>query len=351
MGRNGMPLGGDTYTTWQPLTKLVLAQGPVQFVQNQFRSNFVEVLYPLLASIPVYFGVAINVVEIYFPILLAVASVGGTALLAREFKDSRVAVLTVAFSAGWFAIYRMGADFRGQLLAFTLLLFATVLLLRMRKTSHLVRDVPLFVGLVVLAALAHVETTAVFVSVWALTFIIFGLRQPARRRTLIITLTLSIAIALPILLYAINRYPILFSCGSSCRPYPVLPAYWLEVLGPEIVLVVLGLGVALNQALNRGGEMTTSLVVVWSLFCLIVGSLAYIFPTFDLAYSDRTLLMLPVPMLSAISTTWLCDRLGALRRYSNLISIMIILIPAVTAPAIFAYLVPQRFRYYPPYVP
>jgi hypothetical protein len=131
----------------------------------------------------------------------------------------------------------------------------------------------------------------------------------------------------------------------------VLPTYWLEVLGPEVVLVILGLGLAVSQALKQNGEMTIRLVVVWSLFCLVVGSLAYVFPTFDLAYSDRTLLMLPVPMLSAVSTTWLCDRLGASRSYSNLISIMVLVIPAVTAPAIFAYLVPQRFRYYPPYVP
>jgi hypothetical protein len=348
MGRNGMPLGGDTYTTYQPWIKEVLSVGPIQFAQNQ---HFVEVLYPILASVPVYLGVAMTTEEICSPVILAVVTVGATALLAREFKDSRVTILSVAFAAGWFAIYRMGVDFRGQLLAFPLLLFATTLLLRIGKTTHVARDIVLFIVLVGLASLAHIETTAVFVAIWIITSIVFNLRSAVRRRSLLIILLVSLVIALLMLPYAIAEFPITFSCGASCRPYPMLQTYWLQVWGPEVAFAVVGLAICAKQALRQGGERVARLVLVWSLFCIVVGSLGYIFPWFDLAYSDRTVLMLPIPLLSSLSTTWLCEKGGFFARYPNLITVLIFAIPAVTAPAIFVYLVPQRFHYYSPYAP
>jgi hypothetical protein len=158
-------------------------------------------------------------------------------------------------------------------------------------------------------------------------------------------------VAVPLLQLANVDFPIVYSCGASCRPYPELPTYWLEVLGPETALVVLGIGLAAVQAIRSGGEPIMQLVLTWSLFCIVVGSLGYIIPWFSLADSDRTLLMLPVPMLSAVSTTWLSEKLGFLAKHQNLISVLVLVIPAITAPAIFAYLVPQRFRYYAPYVP
>ena len=348
MGRNGMPLGGDTYTTYQPWIKEVLSIGPLQFAQNQ---HFVEVLYPIIASIPVYFGVAITTVEIYFPAILAAATVAATALLAREFKDSKVAVLSVAFAAGWFAIYRMGADFHGQFLAFPLLLVASTLLLRIRKTTNLLRDITLFAVLVGLATLAHVETTAVFVAVWVVTFLAFELRSAAHKRRLLIVLAVALLISIPVLPSAMAVFPAIFSCGASCRPYPVYPPYWLEVLGPEAALAIFGLALCVNLVRKPGCEPITKLVLTWSLFAIVVGSLGYLFPWFDLGYSDRTLLMLPIPLLSAISTVWLIEKGGFFARHPNLIMLLIVIIPAVTAPAVFAYLVPARFRYYPPYIP
>jgi hypothetical protein len=348
MGKNGMPLGGDTYTTYQPLIKEVLSVGPLQFVQNQ---HFIEVLYPILASVPAQLGVAITTVEIYFPIVLAVATVGAAALLAREFEDSRVAVLTVAFTAGWFAIYRMGADYHGQLLAFPLLLIATTLLLRIRKTTNLPRDAGLFVVLVGLATLAHYETTAVFVAIWIVTFLTFQLRHSSHKRRVLVLLAAASLIVVPLLPTAIAMYPIFHSCGASCQPYPLYPPYWLEVLGPEAAFAILGLALCVNQVRKPGCDTTTKFLLVWSLFTLIVGALAYIFPTFDLVYSDRTLLLVPIPMLSAVASVRLIERGGFLARHRNLIMLLIILIPAITAPAVFAYIVPERFRYYPALMP
>lgn len=348
MGRDGMPLGGDTYTTYQPWIKEVLSIGPLQFAQNQ---HFVEILYPIIGSIPVRLGVAITTEEIYFPILLAAATVAATALLAREFKDWRVAVLSVAFTAGWFAIYRMGADFHGQLLAFPLLLVATTLLLRIRRTTHLFRDVGLFVVMVGLATLAHVETTVVFVAVWVVTFLVFDLRGISHKRRLLIVLAAALLISIPVLPSAMAVFPAIFSCGANCRPYPVYPPYWLEVLGPEAALAIIGIALCVNQVRKAGSEPMVKLVLIWSLVTIVVGALGYLFPQFDLAYSDRTLLMIPIPLLSAVATVWLIQQGGFLARHANMIMLLILIIPAITAPAVFAYIVPQRFRYYPPYIP
>lgn len=342
-----MPLGGDTYTTYQPWIKEVLSIGPIQFMQNQ---HFVEVLYPVLASVPVRLGVALNTEEIVTPIILAVATVVATGVLAREFKDSRVTILSVAFAAGWFAIYRMGADFRGQFLAFPLLLLATTLLLRIGKTTHLPRDVALFVVLVGLATLSHVETTAVFVAIWVVTFLAFQLRGVIHKRRLLIVIAAALLISIPILPAAVAKFPVFFSCGASCRPYPVYPIYWVEVLGPEIAVAILGIALCLNQVRKAECEPIVKLVLTWSLLTIFVGALGYVFPWFDLAYSDRTLLMIPIPLLSAMATVWLIQRGGFLSRHANLIMLLIFVIPAVTAPSVFAYLVPQRFRYYPPNV-
>jgi hypothetical protein len=345
MGKNGLPLGADTYITWQPDIRQVLSVGSLQFAANH---HYVEVLYPILASIPVRLGATIDEVEIYAPIVLAVASVAATAYLAREFRDAKIAVLTVAFTAGWFAIYRMGADFRGQLLAFPLLLLATTLLLRVGKTSHLPRDVALFAVLVGLAALAHVETTAMFVLVWAVTFLVLGLRGNFRKRRMLVMLAVAVVLSIAILPAALNIYPLIFSCGANCRPYPVYPPYWLEVFGPEVALAILGLLICAYEMRRPEAEPIVGLVLAWSVVSIIVGILAYVFPWVNLEVSDRTLLMLPVPFLSAVGTGWLGDRSRLFSRYPNLLSILVFLIPAVTAPAVFAYLVPQRFRYYPP---
>jgi len=348
MGRDGMPLGGDTYTTYQPWIKEVLSMGPLQFALNR---HLVEVLYPIIGSIPVRLGVAITTEEIYFPIVLAVATVAATALLAREFKDPRVVVLSVAFTAGWFAIYRMGADFHGQFLAFPFLLVATTLLLRIRKTTHSLRDMVLFVVVVGLATLAHVETTAVFVAIWVVTFLAFELREMTHKRRLLVVLAAALLISIPVLPAAVAIFLAILTCGATCRPYPVLPAYWLEVLGPEVALAILGIGLCVNQVRKAGCEPIVKLVLIWSLLTIVVGAFGYLFPWFDLAYSDRTLVMIPIPLLSAMATVWLIQRGGFLARHANLIMLLILVIPAVTAPAIFAYLVPQRFRYYPPYIP
>jgi len=307
----------------------------------------VEVLYPILGSIPGWFGVAATTIEIFSPILMAVAAVGALAILASEFRDWRVAVLSVAFAAGWFAIYRMGADFHGQLLAFPLLLLATTLVLRIQRTAHLPRDLALFILLVGLAALAHIETTLVFLAIWTFTFLAFNLRTTVRRRSLTIALVGSLLIAIPVVPYVLARFPITLPCAEGCSPYPILPAYWLEVLGPAAPLVVLGLALCVNNLRKGGSDQITNLIVVWSLLTLAIGSLGYLFPWFDIAYSDRTLLMLPVPLLSAVATVWMTERGGFLARHANLIMLLVVLIPLVTAPAVFAYIVPQRFRYYP----
>jgi hypothetical protein len=265
----------------------------------------------------------------------------------REFEDPKVGALTIAFSAGWFALYRMEVDFHGQLLAFPLLLLASALLLGIRKTTHFPRDIAIFTVLVGLAALAHVETTAVFVAFWVAALLVLGFRNRLWKPRILVMLALALVFSIAILPAALTVYPLAFACGANCRPYPVYPPYWLEVFGPEVALAVLGLGVCASKLRKPNAEPVIGLVLAWSVVTIIIGSLAYLFPWINIEVSDRTLLMLPVPLLSAISTGWLGDRFGVFSRYPGLMTLLVLIIPAVTAPAVYAYLVPQRFRYYP----
>lgn len=346
MGRNGIPLGGDATGNWIPQIKHALAVGPLQYAESQ---HYVEVLYPIIGSYAVHLGVTADQFEIYAPVVMAVASVGGTAYLAREFVDQRVGVLSVAFAAGWFTIYRMGADYHGQFFAFCLLLPATGLLVRFSRTKRLPRDLTLFAILVVLATFAHVETTAVFVAIWVLTFAIFGVGKAKGTKRLLLMVGLSLVIAVPVLYEVVPTLFSLYGINSTKLPYPELPTFWLQVLGPEVILVFLGLAVSVYELRKPGCDLLTKLVLVWTVFSFVVLSGWYVFQSVNLTISDRTFLMLPVPFLSAKATVWLGDRGGVFARYNNLLVILILLIPALTAPAIFAYLVPERFRYYPAY--
>ena len=344
MGRNGLPLGGDPNAGYVPSINQALAMGRLQFAQSR---NFIEVLYPIIGSFAVQLGMTADQFEILAPIIMAVAAVGGTAYLARDFVDQRVGILSVAFAAGWFAIYRMGADYHGQFFALCLLLPATGLLVRITRTKHLPRDLVLFGILVVLATGAHVETTAVFVAVWALTLAVFGLGRTRGTRRLLLVVAISAAMAFPLL----YELPSGFDVTFTGPVYPELPTYWLQVLGPEVVLVFLGLALCAYEVRKPWCDFLTKLVLVWTVFSFVVLSGWYVFHSVNLAVSDRTFLMLPVPLLSAKATVWLGERGGLFARYRNALVVLVLVIPAITAPAIFYYLVPLRFRYYPPYLP
>ena len=342
MGRNGLPLGGDPNTSYVPWINQALAMGPLQFAQSR---NFIEVLYPIIGSYLVQLGMTADQFEIFAPILMAVAAVGGTAYLARDFIDQRVGVLTVAFAAGWFAIYRMGADYHGQFFAFCLLLPATGLLVRITRTKHLPRDLALFGVFVALATFAHVETTAIFVAVWVLTFAAFGLKAFRGAKRLLTLVALSIMIAIPVL----YELPTMYDVVTTSLPYPELPTFWVQVLGPELILVFLGLAVCAYEMRKPECDLLTKLVFVWTVLSFVVLSGWYVFQSVNLAVSDRTFLMLPVPLLSAKATVWLGERGGLFTRYQSFLTVLILVVPVVTAPTIFAYLVPERFRYYPPF--
>ena len=339
-GRNGLPLGGDPNVSYIPWINQALAMGPLQFAQGR---HYIEVLYPIIGSFAVRLGLTADQFEIYAPIVMAVVAVGGTAYLAREFIDQRVGILSVAFAAGWFAIYRMGADYHGQFFAFCFLLPATGLLVRITKTSHLPRDLVLFGVLVGLATLGHVETTAVFVAVWALTLALFGLGRAKGTKRLLGVVGISLAIAVPVL----YELPTMFDVTTTSLPYTELPTFWLQVLGPEIVLVLLGLALCAYEVRKPGSDNLTKLVLVWTVLSFVTHSGWYVFHAVNLSISDRTFLMLPVPLLSAKATVWLSERGGLFGRYPNLLVLLILLIPVVTAPTIYYYLVPERFRYYP----
>jgi hypothetical protein len=338
-GSDWVPLGYDPYY-YVGYINQVVAQGPLWFASSQHN---VEFLYPIVASIPVYLGASADGVEVVLPAVMACATVVATGVLALESRDWRVATLSVAFSSGWFAVYRMGADFHAQLFAFPLLILATVLLIRVsRRRSASVPVLGAFLALVVLAGAAHIETTDFFILAWALAFILLGWRTALGSWRWSSSMIVAGALVSSPFTYAYLHGV----AGGVGGQYCVFPTYWLEVFGVFAGLAVLGLGVLAWQYRSASDSYLTRLLLSWSVLAVAIGVLGYV-SQFPIADSDRALLLFPLPLVSAFGMVWLVDRIPRLQRSSQirLLVFLAIVIPLVTVPVVFAYAAPH-FKYF-----
>ena len=338
-GHDWIPLGYDSYY-YVGYINQVVASGPLQFAASQ---HYVEFLYPIVASIPVYLGASADTVEVVMPAILACATVVATGILALESRDWRVATMSVAFSSGWFAVYRMGADFHANLFAFPLLILATVLLIRVsRRGSASVPVLGAFLFLVVLAGAAHIETTDFFILAWALAFILLGRRTALGSWRWSLSMILAGALVLSPFTYAYLHGV----AGGIGGQYCVFPTYWLEVFGPVVGLAVLGLGVMAWQYKSASDGYLTRLLLSWSALAVAIGVLGYV-TQFPISDSDRALLLFPLPLVSSFGMVWLVDHVPRLQRSSQirLLAVLAIVIPLLTVPVVFAYAAPH-FKYF-----
>lgn len=343
-GFNWIPLGYDSYY-YVGYINQVVASGPLQFAVSQ---HYVEFLYPIVASIPVYLGASADSVEVVMPVVLACATVVATGILALESRDLRVATMSVAFSSGWFAVYRMGADFHANLLAFPLLILATVLLIRVSRRGSASGPVLwTFLFLVVLAGAAHVETTDFFILAWAVAFIALGWQTTVGSWRWSSFMILVGALAVSPLTYAYLRGVASGIGGQYC----VFPTYWLEVFGPVVGLAALGIGVMAWQYKSTSDGYLARLLLSWSALAVAIGVLGYV-TQFPIADSDRALLLFPLPLVSSFGMIWLVDHVPRLQRSSQtrLLAIFAIAIPLLTVPVVFAYAAPH-FKYFAEYGP
>jgi hypothetical protein len=339
-GHGWVPLGYDPYY-YVGYINQVVASGPLQFAASQ---HYVEFLYPIVASIPVYLGASADSVEVVLPAVLACATVVATGVLALESRDRRVATMSVAFSSGWFAVYRMGADFHANLFAFPLLILATVLLIRVaRRGSASAPVLGAFLSLVVLAGAAHIEATDFFILMWALAFVLLGRRTTSGSWRWSSSMILAGAVVSSPLTYAYLHGV----AGGIGGQYCVFPTYWLEVFGPVVGLAALGLGVMAWQygKLTSDGYML-KLLLSWSALAVAVGVLGYV-TQFPISDSDRALLLFPLPLVSSFGLIWLVDQVPRLQRSSQirLLAVLAIVIPLLTVPVVFAYAAPH-FKYF-----
>jgi hypothetical protein len=337
---NGIPLGYDTYYYVGWINQVVSA-GPIQFAATQ---HYVEFLYPIVASIPVYLGVSADTVEIVFPALLACVTVVATGYLARESGDLKFAILTVAFTAGWFAVYAMVADFSGNLLALPLLLVATTLLVRVANKGRVsARTLGLFVVLIGLAAASHVETTDFFIAFWLLAFLILGVLSKQTSWKPSATLVASAALVASPFTFAYFQG---VSSGLGSQ-YCVYPPYWLRVFGPAIVLAVIGIGVAAwrYNAVQREGSYAR-LLLSWSVLAIGIGVLGYV-SSFPIVLSDRSLMLLPLPLVTSLGGIWLMNQSTTIRGYpqNRLFAVLAVGVPLIVGTLVFVYTA-HDFRYF-----
>ena len=337
---NGVPLGYDSYyyVGW---INQVVNSGPLQFAASQ---HYVEFLYPIVASIPVYLGVSADTVEIVLPAVLACATVVATGYLARESGDQRFAILTVAFTAGWYALFAMVADFNGNLLAFPILLTATALLVRVANGDKTpARTIGIFLLLVGLAAASHVETTDFFIAFWLIAFLILGVRfEPASWKQSLMMVASAGVVSSPFTFAYFQGV----SNGLGGQ-YCVYPPYWLRVFGPAAALAVIGIGVAAwrYKAPGLKGHYAR-LLLSWSALAIGIGVLGYV-TSFPIVLSDRSLMLLPLPLVSALGGLWLMTNSSKVRSYSQtrLFAILAVGVPLLVGTLVFAYSAPA-FAYF-----
>jgi hypothetical protein len=339
-GHNLLPLGYDTYY-YVGYINQVIASGPLQFAASQ---HYVEFLYPIVASVPVYLGASTNIVEIVLPPVMGCATVVATGVLALETREWRIAILSVAFSSGWFAVYRMGADFDANLFAFPLLILASVLLVRVARRGATSGPVlGAFLLLVALAAAAHVETTDFFIVAWVVAYALLGRQITSSSRRWGLFMILAGALIASPFTYAYFQGV----AGGLGAQYCVLPAYWLEVFGPVIGLAILGLGVVAWRYKAPGSDgYLTKLLLSWSALALGIGVLGYV-TQFPIVISDRALLLFPLPIVSSLGTLWLVDHLPMPQRFSQIrmFAVFAVVIPLLTVPMVFTYAAPH-FAYF-----
>ncbi|MDA4124024.1 MAG: hypothetical protein OK438_01045 [Thaumarchaeota archaeon] len=335
-GHNWIPLGYDSYyyVGW---INQVVASGPLQFAASQ---HYVDFLYPIVASVPVYLGASADIVEIVLPILLACALVAATGILALESKDWRVVILSVAFSGGWFAVYRMGADFHANLFAFPLLILASALLIRAARRGE--ASGPIlggFLALVVVAGAAHVETTDFFIAAWFVAFVPLGWKTSSGSwRWSSFMVVAGALTASPFTLAYFQGV-----AGGLGGQYCVLPAYWLEVFGPGAGLAILGLGTLAWRYKAQASEgYLTKLLLSWSALALGIGVLGYVAQV-PISFSDRALLLFPLPIVSSFGMLWLVGNIPRLQGFSQtrLLAVLVVIVPLLTAPLVFSYTAPH----------
>jgi hypothetical protein len=338
----GVPLGYDSYY-YVGFINQVVTSGPLQFAASQ---HYVEFLYPILASIPVYLGASADTVEIVLPAVMACSTVVAIGFLSLQTANWKVAILSVAFSGGWFAIYRMGAGFHGNLLALPLLILATAILIQTAHEGGFSKArLGIFLVLVVTAASAHVETTDFFALTWFLSFVLMGRLFDSNWGSDSLLAAVGCIVALPFtLVYVPAGSGVLSAIGTQ---YCVFPPYWLEVLGPAVAFELLGLGACLYRIrLREPGMHMTRVVASWSVIALVIGALGYLLQ-FPIVFSDRSLLLLPVPLIATEGIVWLSAQTSTLEyiSQSKVLAILAVLIPLVTAPLVFSY-VGFDFRYF-----
>ncbi len=348
-GVGGLPLGWDT-ASYLGEVRMIITQGFLPFAGS---AHYQHILYPLVASIPVNLGISPNLAEMILPVVFSVAlalTIGYLSLTASG--NALIGALSATFAAGWFGLYRMGADFHSNLLAFFLLVLAATFLFRTRSEGTRGSYGVAFVSVTILASFAHAETTAYFLLIWFLTFVVWDAIACATklwRRTLFLLAIAALAVSPEMALLVQNAVDLTIDPKGLAFRYPIAPIFWLQVIGPVAVLAVAGLTLAFMLAIRdweRG--FYAAFVLVWGLTSVGIGSLAYIIPSFPIAFSDRVLLLFPLPLTCSITSYWLWRRFVSpnSRHLLRSATLLFIAIPLVTAPAVYAYATPAHFRTY-----
>jgi len=296
-----VPVGWDT--AWYVRNMRVIAdQGLLFLFEKTSEINLYVIFGYLISSI---FHVSFTITEKFLPIIIGISFPLVNFQIVKKFSKSwRLSLLAMGLSIIDFNIIRMVTDLHRNLFCFILVEIALFLVLPdlLEKVSK--KKVGVFIVLLVLAGLSHMETFAVVML--ALSFLlVFYLRQQLFQRAKLLLLCIVVSCSLVILfespfLPTFLRGHLVFNSTSkfSYERFVAQPWSYALSLGSGLIpFYVVGLYTSLSTyTRNRKGQLPF-IIPLWNLVviaCSFIPWLGIKIPGY------RFLLLATVPLLSII---------------------------------------------------
>jgi len=305
-GHDWLPIGWDTPRyVWG--MQMVVDDGVFVFIREHDYYNFI---YYVLGGFLVFCGVSPFVVEIFLPIFLCALIFFVCIFIFREFVDDRwMFFVSWLFLVSWFAVYRLGTDLHGNLLGLLLVLSASYFFLKLFTEGSGWNRLLMYI-LIFLASFAHIEVTIFFMVIFAFSIVLMCWSSMISRLRMFLECLGLISVILPASILFLWHLMRVYSFGVVIRA-PISILWWICTLGVTFPVSLTGVWLVLRRILfKRHKELPYFIFVsVWAAVSVVAGLVHYIFPFFGF-FSERAIILFPMPFATALGFKKLLERKG-----------------------------------------
>ena len=335
----GLPLGWDTpYYLWRIQSA---SSGIAAFVVNM---HYYDFLYPTIGSWFSFAGLKSNWFEVIMPFSLwMIATVTIVAIVKRELGDARATLIAVGASSTWFGLFRLSSDLHANLLGLVLMMPGTWVFLQTQTEARPHRFAPAMLGLVgiiLLASIAHAETTIFISATWLLALVVSLWRRLINvRRFLAMFVSIFLSLLPGEIIFLLQQQWTAAPLQGRLPAIPaMLPATWLLYLAPTGIVVLVAVPALYFLRQLHLSSRFIALTFSWLLLSLAVGLAQYVSQSIT-PFSERAIILTPTPFLAAI----MIPRLGGFRLTSQMKGIALISLIMVGGSSVYFLEIRDRF--------